>query len=521
MGATFVGAARAARRLGLLACLVGCGACDPGSSPPRAQWVVEVSTDAPVPQVGDRVFIELLGSDGSVACGALCRRDASTPTRDSYPVTFGVESGSQPAYVRARLYRGDHVISITGEPDPATSIDQVFALPPVQGGVVTASVRLRLECLGNKAVLPFEDGAGPGFQTCIDTMGVRSAPPVAVAAQPLTPGASDLLGAKNGIRELCANAGPIPDGMVCIAGGVFFLGDSLAPVPHSDVTTVATPEQLVGVSAYLLDQWEVTVGQFATWLNASKYAPVACTPAGGLLSGNEVPKGLHCMVTTPQSTSWGVYCSLQNGIGSDDDRMMNCVPWQLAREYCEAHGKRLPTEAEWEYASGRGKYESRYPWGGEPPTCSSAVLARDRDSTTTPEATRVCVGVPGPMRVREVLNSDPPFRDDMDVCTAASGDCGVWDLGGNVAEWTADSFVPYGEGCWALDPTQVLRANPRCEDEATEQKSVRGGSWRDPLDATWSATRAHESATPSTPTPNIGFRCVCDLDAATCGTPQP
>ena len=56
-------------------------------------------------------------------------------------------------------------------------------------------------------------------------------------------------------------------------------------------------------------------------------------------------------------------------------RPVSQVTWYGADRYCRAHGKRLPTEAEWEYAA-RGAVGRRYPWGFDLPRCASVVHGR-------------------------------------------------------------------------------------------------------------------------------------------------
>jgi len=99
----------------------------------------------------------------------------------------------------------------------------------------------------------------------------------------------------------------------------------------------------------------------------------------------------------------------------------------------------------------------------------------------------------------------------------------IFALAGNVSEWTADAFAPYappegGRTCWVPDGAPVLdhvdwTGEEWCPftDPESETISVRGGSWRDPVAGTWSASRNAMAAEPPTPRPEIGFRCVRDL----------
>jgi formylglycine-generating enzyme required for sulfatase activity len=106
---------------------------------------------------------------------------------------------------------------------------------------------------------------------------------------------------------------------------------------------------------------------------------------------------------------------------------VNCVDWNDATAYCAFMKKRLPTESEWEYAASNGEEHRRFSWGNE-----------------DPDGHRACYDHPG---------SCP-------VASFAPGAFGLYDVSGNVWEWTSSWFAPY-------------------PDEATtgSWKVYRGGSW--------------------------------------------
>lgn len=433
---------RAARvaSVGLVVALAAAASACSSEAAPRDQWVVEVSTDAH-PELGDRLLIEITDETG-VPCAA-CRRQLPFA---GAPISLGVVPTGARTFVRARLYRAD-VIGSDGLPRAdAALLDALVELPGLPEGTGIAPVALPLptDCFG----VP----ADPVARAACDPATRALAPaPLARAAPPLRAGAW-----RERFALDCASAAP--DGSVCVPGGAFVLGDRDA-YPGS---AIGLPEHLVVISPFYLDTTEVTVGAYRQLRAVHPDLPE--------------PTGPQCTYAAD---------------GSRDDRPISCLTWDVAQRTCAAAGKRLPTEAEWEWAAGNLEQETRYPWGGDPDVCAHAAIER----ADTPYYS-LCL-----RNVSPVPPQGPVAVGSMKDRTSL----GVHDLGGNVREWTRDAFALYGEPCWASRPWPIV--DPVCDPDANGDAAhvSRGGGFQDRLFA--AAGTFRDRGTFPTPA-NVGVRCA-------------
>jgi formylglycine-generating enzyme required for sulfatase activity len=168
---------------------------------------------------------------------------------------------------------------------------------------------------------------------------------------------------------------------------------------------------------------------------------------------------------------------------------INCVDWSQAVDFCGAAGKRLPTEAEWEFAA-RGPDGRRFPWGDEEP--SPGLL----NACGTE-----CVAWGKQVNVEEhgMFSADDGWANTAPVGSFPSGASryGVEDVVGNVWEWVADWYAPY-----TVDE-QVSPVGPKEGDT----RVIRGGAWNAGYAAWVRPTFRYESA-PTTKSYGTGFRCA-------------
>lgn len=269
--------------------------------------------------------------------------------------------------------------------------------------------------------------------------------------------------------------GPAPEGMVWVPGGRFWMGCNDCGMPD------AQPVHLVTVPGFWMDATPVTNAQFARFVRETRYVTVAerpldpkdfpGVPADKLVAGAAVFVRPSMDVPLDNPLRWWQYvpgASWKHPEGPDStitdrgDHPVVHIAWEDANAYLKWAGRRLPTEAEYEFAARGGLDRQRYAWGNElkPDGRWPANIWQGRFPME--DSTQDGYGRTSPVK------AFPPNR------------FGLYDVGGNVWQWCADWYRPDYYRTVAAAPV----TNPTGPDSSFDpdepgaaKRVVRGGSF--------------------------------------------
>ena len=288
------------------------------------------------------------------------------------------------------------------------------------------------------------------------------------------------------VENAATAPGERPDGMVWIPGGEFSMGAAEQP-GMNDVGMQATrdsrPFHRVYVDGFWMDATEVTNAQFAKFVAATKYVTLAeRTPraedfpgappenlvAGAVVfspPGHPVPLNNHFQWWSyVKGANWRHPEGPRSTLAGRDQYPVVQIAYEDAVAYANWAGKRLPTEAEWEFAARGGLSGKLYPWGDEF-KAGGRTMANSHQGHFPDHDT-----------------AEDGFRGNAPVARFAPNGYGLYDVAGNVWEWVSDWYRPdyyaglASGGGVARNPQGP--ATPFDPTEPNEKKRVhRGGSF--------------------------------------------
>jgi iron(II)-dependent oxidoreductase len=270
---------------------------------------------------------------------------------------------------------------------------------------------------------------------------------LSVPAAPEPP--SDLARHLTAIAELAQSSS-----VVVVPAGWFLMGSNRKDDDPYGLETqyddTELPQRRIWLDAFAIDRDEVSIAEYLAYAQSE---------------GRQPPHELQRLI-------WHVIT-----VHSMPDYVIASWPvlyvtWTEATDFCKTHGKRLPTEAEWEKAA-RGSKGNLFPWGQAAPVAGLAVF--------------------GQYHVHEI-----PLVAAVNSGEEGQSPYGLRHMAGNVAEWVQDWF---GFDYYAIMPNR----NPPGPTTG-RYKAVRGGSWKSKPHLLRTATR--NGALPDQRAATIGFRCA-------------
>ncbi len=316
----------------------------------------------------------------------------------------------------------------------------------------------------------------------------------------------------------------VPQGMVWIPGGIISQG----AVPQDErAMGHEKPTHRVAVDGFFMDITEVTNAQFTKFVTATKYETIAERAIDWEEMKKQLPEGTpkpHDSIMQPGSltfrktkdpvpnlydfSQWwkwtiGANWKQPNGPGSSIEGRGNDpvvhIAYEDAQAYCEWAGRRLPTEAEWERAAKGNNETSTYFWGD--------------DETKLDKMANTWEG-----QFPVINTKTDGYESRAPVKSFLPNDFGLYDMAGNVWEWTSDWYNTkyYQEVSIA---NQVLKNPMGAErpfnerDPYAKEKVMKGGSFL--CNASYCASyriSARMATSLDSSLEHLGFRTVATVD---------
>lgn len=319
-----------------------------------------------------------------------------------------------------------------------------------------------------------------------------------------------------GEKDLAPPAGEAPEGMVWVPGGEASIGTN-----DRNSFSNERPANKVHLDPFWMDTHEVTNAEFAAFVEATGYITTAEKPVDWEELKKQLPPGTPkpadslmaagSLVFYSDSTAhasqgvdawwkWTTGSNWQHPEGPEsdlegrDDHPVVHISWEDADAYARWAGKRLPTEAEWEFAARGGLVNKRFSWGEDDPA-DNFQLANIWYGTFPSNNTM-----------------EDGFEGTAPVGSFPPNGFGLYDMSGNVWEWCQDWYSPEIHLSLASLTHCNNPSGPESSAASEPLKVIKGGSFLCHVSYCESyRPSARQGNTMDTGMSHIGFRCAKDF----------
>lgn len=324
------------------------------------------------------------------------------------------------------------------------------------------------------------------------------------------------------LLKTSAQNSDIPEGKVSHKGMVHIQGETfMMGATDNEGRPDEYPAHKVKVASFWMDQHEVTNAQFRKFIEATSYVTVAERKPDWNEMKKQLPPGTPkppdsvlvpgALVFSPPNyavplnnparwwewvpgTDWQHPKGPNSNIKGKDNYPVVQVSWEDANAYAKWTGKRLPTEAEWEYAARGGLNEKKYPWGDENPESGK------------PKANTWQGHFPNKNTGWDKYTGLAPVE------SFAPNSYQLYDMAGNVWEWCSDWY----DVSYYKTVADKLSTNPDGPEKSNDPMSptipmrvIRGGSFMcNKSYCKGYRVTSRMMSSPDSGLENLGFRCV-------------
>ncbi|MBI6117505.1 formylglycine-generating enzyme family protein [Salegentibacter maritimus] len=280
-------------------------------------------------------------------------------------------------------------------------------------------------------------------------------------------------------------------GMLRIEGGEYLMGGNSDQARPDEF-----PQHIEKIATLLVDETEVTNAQFREFINSTGYVTTAqrsfevqgqTFPPGALIFNENNPQAWWKF---KEGANWENPYGPGSSIEGKDDHPVVQVSWYDAMAYAKWAGKRLPTEAEFEYLARGGKEDEIYHWGNDFKKATQFVNFHQGNFPVTNE-------------VQDNFEKTAPVK------SFPPNDFGLYEMAGNTWEWVLDTYYPNAYSKLEQRTDGYFKEYYNAE----QQKVIRGGSFLcSESYCTGYRNAARMSSTPESGLEHLGFRLVKDIE---------